>query len=332
MCYVKPYKPLSLLFAALGIAAGIVTTLDQMYDLRFEFLELFYDGVGQELLITTLLWIFAGIFFLLYQVSALREELEERRRSELLNNRINAGNPEVVVAPTDGEPLLKATGMTKVYDTGKVRVDALRGIDLEVLRGEMVVIMGPSGCGKTTLLNCLSGIDDVTEGQVYIRGMLLSDLKDNERTDYRAARMGFVFQSYNLIPVLTVVDNVELPLLIMGVDPKDARQRALEALSAVNLEEEASRKPMELSGGQQQRVAIARAIVNDPEVVFADEPTGNLDSETSEEVVTLLRELNRSRRLTLVMVTHDPSVSRYADRILTMRSGQIVEEKEFQEA
>ncbi len=328
----KPYKPLSLLFAALGIAAGIVTTLDQMYDLRFEFLELFYDGVGQELLITTLLWIFAGIFFLLYQVSALREELEERRRSELLNNRINAGNPEVVVTPTDGEPLLKATGMTKVYDTGKVRVDALRGIDLEVLRGEMVVIMGPSGCGKTTLLNCLSGIDDVTEGQVYIRGMLLSDLKDNERTDYRAARMGFVFQSYNLIPVLTVVDNVELPLLIMGVDPKDARQRALEALSAVNLEEEASRKPMELSGGQQQRVAIARAIVNDPEVVFADEPTGNLDSETSEEVVTLLRELNRSRRLTLVMVTHDPSVSRYADRILTMRSGQIVEEKEFQEA
>ncbi|MFQ5837899.1 MAG: ABC transporter ATP-binding protein [Thermoplasmata archaeon] len=328
----KPYKSLSAFFATLGIGAALLTLFDQVYDLRFGYLDLFYDGPGQELLITTLLWILAGIFLLLHQVKALREELEERRRSELLNGRVGPTDAGVLVTPADGEPLLKAVSMTKMYDTGKVKVDALRGIDLEVRDGEMVVIMGPSGCGKTTLLNCLSGIDDVTQGEVYVRGMLLSELKDNERTDYRAARMGFVFQSYNLIPVLTTVENVELPLLILGRDPKEARRRALEALSAVGLEEESFRKPMELSGGQQQRVAIARAIVNDPEVVFADEPTGNLDSETSQEVVALLRELNRARGLTLVMVTHDPSVTEYAGRILTMSSGLIVEEKKLEEA
>ncbi len=325
------YKPFAALLAALGIAAAVVTTFDQLYDLRWEYLEFFYDGAGQELLITTLLWILAGIFLLLHQVTALKEELEERRRAELLRPTLPAETSKLVMAPGDEKPLLKAVGITKVYDTGKVKVEALRGMDLQVRKGQMVVVMGPSGCGKTTLLNCLSGIDDVTSGEVYIRGVLLSDLKDNERTDYRAARMGFVFQAYNLIPVLTAVENVELPLLILGVNPKDARRKALESLAAVGLEEEAFRKPMEMSGGQQQRVAIARAIVNDPEVVFADEPTGNLDSETSQEVVTLLRELNRSRGLTLVMVTHDPSATQNADRILTMSSGQIEEEK-FQEA
>ncbi len=328
----KPYKPLALFFAAIGLAAGIVTVFDQIYDLRLEYLEPFYDGAGQELLITTLLLILAGIFFLLHQVAALRRELEERRRGELLNQGVGREPAEVVVSPPDGEPLVKAVGITKVYDTGKVKVDALRGMDLEVRKGEMVVIVGPSGCGKTTLLNCLSGIDDVSSGEVYIRGMLLSDLKDNERTDYRAARMGFVFQAYNLIPVLTAVENVELPLLILGVNPKEARRKAVESLAAVGLEQEALRKPMEMSGGQQQRIAIARAIVNDPEVVFADEPTGNLDSETSQEVVTLLRELNRSMGLTLLIVTHDPAVNQYADRILTMSSGQIVEERRLQEA
>jgi putative ABC transport system ATP-binding protein len=326
------YRPLSALISVVALGATLAAILDQLYGLRWEYLVFFYDRPEWELLITTLLWIVAGLLFLLHQVRSLRQELEEIRRTRLLNHGLPQGAPEVFVTPTDGQPLLKAVGITKVYDTGKVKVEALRGIDLEIRKGEMVVIMGPSGCGKTTLLNCLSGIDDVTEGEVYIRGMLLSQLKDNERTDYRAARMGFVFQSYNLIPVLTTVENVELPLLILGVDPKEARRRALEALSAVGLEEEALRKPMELSGGQQQRVAIARAIVNDPEVVFADEPTGNLDSETSQEVVALLRELNRSRGLTLVLVTHDPSVSQYADRILTMRSGRIVEEKRLQEA
>ncbi len=328
----RPTKLLAAFFAFLGVAAALLTTFDELYDLRWEVFDLFYDGFGQELLITILLWIVAGFLLLLYQVGALREELEETRRRDLLKHGATPAGGEVIVAPQNGEPLVKAAHITKVYDTGSVQVEALRGLDLEVKKGEMLAIMGPSGCGKTTLLNCLSGIDDVTEGEIYIRGMRLSDLKDNERTDYRAARMGFVFQAYNLIPVLTAVENVEMPLLILGVDPKAARQRALEALAAVALEKEAFRKPMEMSGGQQQRVAIARAIVNDPEVVFADEPTGNLDSETSQEVVTLLRELNRSRGLTLVMVTHDPSVNRYADRALTMSSGEIVEERSLQEA
>lgn len=326
------YRPLSAFVAIVALGATLAALMDQLYGLRWEYINFFYDRPEWELLITTLLWVVAGLLFLLHQVRSLRQELEEIRRTRLLNHGLPQEAPEVFVTPTNGQPLLKAVGITKVYDTGKVKVEALRGIDLEIRKGEMVVIMGPSGCGKTTLLNCLSGIDDVTEGEVYIRGMLLSQLKDNERTDYRAARMGFVFQSYNLISVLTTVENVELPLLILGVDPKEARRRAMEALAAVGLEEEALRKPMELSGGQQQRVAIARAIVNDPEVVFADEPTGNLDSETSREVVALLRELNRSIGLTLVLVTHDPSVSQYADRILTMRSGRIVEEKRLQEA
>ncbi len=328
----KVYKPLAVFFALIGIAAAFLTFFDVIYDLRSEYLDPFYDGAGQELLITALLFILAGVLYLLHSVSTLRQEIDERRRLDLINHGEVPGAPEVFVAPADRKALVQAEGITKVYDTGKVQVEALRGIDLDVRKGEMVVIMGPSGCGKTTLLNCLSGIDDVTRGKVYIRGMLLTDLKDNERTDYRAARMGFVFQAYNLIPVLRAVENVELPLLILGVSPKDARRRALEALEAVGLAEEAFRKPMEMSGGQQQRVAVARAIVNDPEVVFADEPTGNLDEETSQEIVALLRELNRERGLTLVMVTHDPSFTDYVDRILTMRSGQIVEERTLQEA
>ncbi len=328
----KIYKPLAAFFALIGVAAILLTFFDYFYELRSEYLDPFYDGVGQELLISSLLFILAGVFYLLHSVSNLKEEIEERRRLDLINHGAVAGAPQVIVAPTDGQALVKAENITKIYDTGKVQVEALRGIDLDIRKGEMVIIMGPSGCGKTTLLNCLSGIDDVTDGKVYIRGMLLTDLKDDERTDYRAARMGFIFQAYNLIPVLRAVENVELPLLILGVNPKDARRRALEALAAVHLEGEALRTPMEMSGGQQQRVAIARAIVNDPEVVFADEPTGNLDEETSQEVVSLLRELNRERGLTLVMVTHDPAVSPYVDRILTMRSGEIVEEKRYQEA
>ncbi|MFQ6013756.1 MAG: ABC transporter ATP-binding protein, partial [Thermoplasmata archaeon] len=199
-------------------------------------------------------------------------------------------------------------------------------------RGEMIVIMGPSGSGKTTLLNVLSGLDDVSTGTVSIRGLPLSDLSDTDRTDYRAAKMGFVFQSYNLIPVLTAAENVEMPLLILGVRAKEARQRALKALAAVGLEGEGGRRPLELSGGQQQRVAIARAIVNDPEVVFADEATGNLDAETSEEVVALLSQLNKAHGLTLVVVTHDPAVTEYADRILTIRDGLVAEERTLQEA
>lgn len=223
--------------------------------------------------------------------------------------------------------MLAATGLRKVYDTGSIRVEALRGINLTVPRGELVAIMGPSGCGKTTLLNCISGLDDITAGQVIVDGRDLATLTDNERTDLRARKMGFIFQSYNLLPVLTAVENVEMPLLVAGVGTKQARPRALEALSAVGLEGEGKKKPMEMSGGQQQRVAIARSLVNNPDVVFGDEPTGNLDSETAEDVMKVIRRLNRGLGLTFILVTHALDIGKMTDRIITMRSGLI--EKEY---
>ena len=222
--------------------------------------------------------------------------------------------------------IVVARQVTKVYDTGAIQVPALRGVDLSVQTGEMVAIMGPSGCGKTTLLNVLSGIDEPTSGEVYIAGRPLGLMSDNDKTDFRAQRIGFVFQSYNLLPVLTAVENVELPLLVLGRDSKESRRKALEALEAVGLGDQATKRPMEMSGGQQQRAAIARSLVNDPDIVFADEPTGNLDSETTAEVVGLIRQLNRDRRQTFVTVTHDPEVSRQCRRIVKMRNGRIERE------
>ncbi len=222
--------------------------------------------------------------------------------------------------------IIKGTGVQKVYDTGKVKVHALRGIDLNIVRGEMVAVMGPSGCGKTTLLNVLSGIDDVSEGQVIIDGAPLHDMSDRQCTRYRAEKMGFVFQAFNLLPVLSAAENVELPLLVAGVKPGDARRKAQEALALVGLAREEHKRPMEMSGGQQQRVTIARALVNDPAIVWADEPTGNLDSETSAEVMDLLCRLNKEKVQTFVIVTHDLAVGRRAHRILRMADGEIVEE------
>ncbi len=216
-----------------------------------------------------------------------------------------------------------ARNLAKVYDSGKIAVRALRGVSLDIRRGEMLAVMGPSGCGKTTLLNCLSGIDDCTSGDVWIGGMRLSKLNDNEKTDFRAQKVGFVFQSYNLLPVLNAVENVELPLLVLGREPKETRRKAVESLEAVGLADQTEKMPMEMSGGQQQRVAIARALVNDPDIVFADEPTGNLDSETSAEVVRLLSRLNRERAQTFVIVTHDREVSRATRRVVVMRDGKI---------
>ncbi len=223
--------------------------------------------------------------------------------------------------------MLVARDLRKVYDTGTVRVEALRGVNLTVGRGELVAVMGPSGCGKTTLLNCLSGIDDITGGQVMVDGRDLAALSDNERTDLRARKMGFIFQSYNLLPVLTAVENVEMPLLVVGTPVKEARPRALEALAAVGLGDQVKQKPMEMSGGQQQRTAIARSLVNSPDIVFGDEPTGNLDSETAEEVMKVIRRLNRERGLTFIVVTHAIDIGKMADRVITMRSGLI--EKEY---
>ena len=222
-------------------------------------------------------------------------------------------------------PMVRAVKAHKIYDSGPVEVHALRGIDLAIERGEMVAIMGPSGCGKTTLLNCFSGLDDLTSGDVFIEGVSLQSMDDDEKSRYRSRRMGFVFQSYNLLPVLTTVENVELPLLVARVAAKEARQKALRLLKAVDLAGWEDHKPAQLSAGQQQRVAIARALVNDPAIVWADEPTGNLDSETSSGVMDLLVRLNEEQRQTLVLVTHDPSVSGRAHRILKMRNGQIVD-------
>jgi putative ABC transport system ATP-binding protein len=221
-------------------------------------------------------------------------------------------------------PLVEARDVHKIYDTGKVKVHALNGVDLAIGRGEMVAIMGPSGCGKTTLLNCLSGLDAVDAGDVLIEGTSLASMSDRERTDYRALRMGFVFQFYNLMPVLSAVENVELPLLIARRPQREARERALEALGLVGLAGRAYHVPDELSGGERQRVTIARALVNDPAVVWADEPTGDLDSESAGEIVDLMRGLNEERGLTFLIVTHDPSVGEQADRIIRMLDGEVV--------
>jgi putative ABC transport system ATP-binding protein len=223
--------------------------------------------------------------------------------------------------------IIQATGVQKVYHTGLVSVPALRGVDLSVGRGEMLAVMGPSGCGKTTLLNCLSGLDTADQGQIAIEGVSLSGMSDHERTDYRARRMGFVFQFYNLLPVLSAVENVELPLLVSGVRLREARQRALEALAQVGLGERANHRPAELSGGERQRTTIARALVNRPALVWADEPTGDLDSETAHEIMDVLVNLNREQGLTFILVTHDRGVGARCQRIVWMRDGLVESEQ-----
>jgi putative ABC transport system ATP-binding protein len=235
--------------------------------------------------------------------------------------------PVTPVAAETQEPIVEARTVDKTYDTGKVEVHALRGVTLGVARGEMVAIMGPSGSGKTTLLNCLSGLDSINEGDVLIEGVSLAAMSDKERTDYRARRMGFVFQFYNLMPVLSAVENVELPLLVARVTSKEARRKALAALDLVGLADWAAHVPDELSGGQRQRVTIARALVNDPAIVWADEPTGDLDSENADEIVALMRSLNQEHDLTFLIVTHDIGVGRKTDRIVRMVDGQIVGEE-----
>ncbi len=227
----------------------------------------------------------------------------------------------------DDELIIQATGVQKAYHTSQVSVLALRGVDLSVQRGEMVAVMGPSGCGKTTLLNCLSGLDTPDEGQIAIEGVSLSGMSDRERTSYRARRMGFVFQFYNLLPVLSAVENVELPLLVSGVRLGEARKRALESLAQVGLAQRANHRPAELSGGERQRTTIARALVNRPALVWADEPTGDLDSETASEIMDVLVALNREQGLTFILVTHDRGVGARCGRIVRMRDGLVVGEQ-----
>lgn len=226
----------------------------------------------------------------------------------------------------DTSEIVSAIDVVKTYDTGSTRVEALKGINFTVQRGEMVGVMGPSGCGKTTLLNCLSGLDDVTKGVITIEGENIAELGDKKRTTYRARRMGFIFQVYNLLPVLSAVENVELPLLVADVKPSEARKKAMAALERVGLEKWAGHRPAELSGGQRQRVTIARSLVNDPAIVWADEPTGALDSTSASDIMHLLKQLNQEHGLTIVLVTHDHGVGNMCDRIVRMRDGEIVGE------
>jgi putative ABC transport system ATP-binding protein len=221
-------------------------------------------------------------------------------------------------------PIIKCQDVNKTYVTGDVVVNALRGISLEIEKGEMVAVMGPSGCGKTTLLNCLSGIDDPTTGKVFIEDSELTTMSDDQKSNFRARRMGFIFQFYNLLPVLTALENVELPLLICGEKPDVATKRAMDLLTVVGLKERATLRPSALSGGERQRVTIARALANEPALVWADEPTGDLDKKTAEDVVALMRKLNEENKETFVIVTHDPEVGAKCDRIIHMRDGNII--------
>ncbi len=231
--------------------------------------------------------------------------------------------PSTLPGRAYGPPIIAATGVAKTYDTGKVRVNALNGLDLVIRQGEMVAIMGPSGCGKTTLLNVLSGLDDLSGGEVVIAGNPLHSMKDRQRTRFRAEKMGFVFQAFNLMPVLSAAENVEMPLLVGGVKPGEARRRALEALALVGLADQSNKLPAEMSGGQQQRTAVARALANNPAIVWADEPTGNLDSENSAAVMDLLVRLNKVNGQTFVIVTHDSTIALRSHRIIRMRDGRI---------
>jgi len=230
---------------------------------------------------------------------------------------------EQIVAETQSQFSIQAVDVHKTYDTGTAKVPALRGVSLAIAPGEMVAVMGPSGCGKTTLLNCLSGLDKIDSGNIFLEGKDLAKLSDRERTQYRALRMGFVFQVYNLLPVLNAVENVELPLLLSGVKPKVAREQALGALDQVGLREWATHRPAELSGGQRQRTTIARALVNRPAIVWADEPTGALDSSTANEIMGLMRDLNKREGLTIVLVTHDANVGAQCERLISMSDGMI---------
>jgi len=222
------------------------------------------------------------------------------------------------------EPVVVGRDVWKVYGTGDTAVSALRGINVEIMRGEILAVMGPSGCGKTTFLNCFSGLDDISRGTVTVEGTDIHAMPDAKKSEYRARRTGFVFQSYNLLPILSAAENVELPLLISGHSAKEARQLSKEILAQLGLGARVDHRPAQLSGGEQQRVSLARALVARPAIVWADEPTGNLDAEGSHQVTELLRNLNKQFQQTIVVVTHDSEVAASCDRTLRMRDGNFV--------
>ena len=214
-------------------------------------------------------------------------------------------------------------GLTRRYEMGDTSVDALRGVDLEIARGEFVALVGPSGSGKSTVLNLIGGLDRPTSGQVWINGTELSASDERTLTLHRRRHVGFVFQSFNLMPRLTAEENVALPLMFSGVPEDERRSRARALLERVGLAPRLAHRPTQLSGGEQQRVAIARALVGQPALLLADEPTGNLDTTTGAEIMRLLQELNQERMLTLLVVTHDPEVATFADRVVKLQDGQV---------
>ena len=224
--------------------------------------------------------------------------------------------------------VMEARSLTKAFGTGEARVEALRGIDLQIERGEMVAVMGPSGSGKSTLLSLLGAVDAPTAGQVLLEGVDLATLDDDKRTIMRRRRLGFIFQAFNLLPVLSAIDNVALPLELDGVSANEAHRRAAEKLALVEVEHRQHHLPAMMSGGEQQRVAVARALVIEPAMLLADEPTGNLDTANSQLVTQLLRRLVDEQQQTIVMVTHDAAVAGVADRVIHMRDGMIVESVE----
>jgi putative ABC transport system ATP-binding protein len=237
-------------------------------------------------------------------------------------------NPDSAASRRLSSPVLRARGVTKAYGDGDSWLQALRGVNLEVGRGELVAVTGPSGCGKTTLLHCLSGLDDIDAGRVELGGRDLFTRSDAKRAQHRAKSMGFVFQAFNLVPVFSAAENVELPLLLGGIRGREARRRARAMLGRVGLSGRAAHRPHELSGGEQQRVAVARALVADPEIVWADEPTGSLDSAMATVVMDLLCDLHAERRTTIMLVSHDEAVFSRAGRLLRMWDGSIVSDSQ----
>lgn len=213
----------------------------------------------------------------------------------------------------------------KIFKTKHYEVQALRGIDLEIEKGEFLIVMGPSGSGKSTLLHLIGCLDKPTSGEVFINGISTSKLNDFELTNLRRDKIGFIFQLYNLIPTLTAFENIELPMVLKGIPKEERRKRAMYLLESLGIEEIVNRKPSELSGGQQQRVAIARALANDPEILLCDEPTGNLDSKTGEQIIRKIKELNEERNVTVVLVTHDLNIKKFGDRVIYLRDGQVVD-------
>jgi putative ABC transport system ATP-binding protein len=244
-----------------------------------------------------------------------------------MNSSIQTSDSSSPLAKGTGDAVISLQAVRKIYDTGEVRVEALRGVSLDIARGQFVAIMGASGSGKSTLLNMLGCLDHPTSGTYLLDGVDVSTYNTAQRADIRNQKIGFIFQSFNLLPRTTVWENVEAPMLYAGISKHERHRRIQEKLSVVGIQDKAKALPNQLSGGQQQRVAIARSLINQPAIVLADEPTGNLDTTTSEEIMRFLQNLNRNEGITLVMVTHESDIAAYASRVIHMRDGHIISDE-----